>query len=246
MLKNIFQRICNKIGIKSKIIIHAKIKGLFDDNSDYKFNSYQLLNLIFDELYPSEIYVPSFTYKFTKNLFFDAIQSPSEVGRFSYEIQNKFAVKKRRTLDPIFSVIDINKTLPDQFYTNTDSFGNNSIWSYLNNNNHYIININLNSPIITSQLHHLEYIHKTPYRYKKNFNGKIKDWDSKELNINYKYFVRDLNSNTEWDRDKILSIAKDYNAVIEEGPVKVFSWDKLKSPLSTLISNNPLFLLKKY
>ena len=62
----------------------------------------------------------------------------------------------------------------------TKAYGNESIWYYLDNKEHYILNINLHEEIISTQLHYLEFIHSVPYRYKKFFNGYLVDWDGKK------------------------------------------------------------------
>lgn len=79
----------------------------------------------------------------------------------------------------MFSFIETENQIQD---TNiiTKAYGNESIWYYLDNKEHYILNINLHEEIISTQLHYLEFIHSVPYRYKKFFNGNLVDWDGKK------------------------------------------------------------------
>ena len=110
---------------------------------------------------------------------------------------------------------------------NNNAFGKQSVWSYLNNQQHYVVNINLDSPIIATQLHYLEYENKVQYRYMKYFNGSVQNWDNIKSNVKYGYYVRNIKINPTWNRKKILKICQDQKFVLESGPVKFFEWFKL-------------------
>ena len=236
-------RIRNKIPSESKIVLHARLKGLIDDSAEYKIQAYNLLNMIRDFLRPSEIYVPTFTYNFTNTNFFDVNCTPSEVGRFSEEIRNIFSPKRYRTLDPIFSVVETEKGLFKNHDFNNNAFGNSSVWKYLNDQSHYIVNINLNVPIMATELHYLEYETKVPYRYMKNFKGVVKGWDNINHDFEYGYYVRDLELNPVWNREKILNVCQNHNLVLECGPIKLFEWSNLSNFLKKNLSYNPNYLI---
>ena len=51
--------------------------------NSYKKKSENLLNMFREIIRPSEIYVPTFSYSFTKTNFFDIKTTPSDAGRFS-------------------------------------------------------------------------------------------------------------------------------------------------------------------
>ena len=176
---------------------------------------------------PSEIYVPTFSYSFTKTNFFDIKTTPSDAGRFSEEIRLIFQKKRYRTFDPVFSFIETENGLFKKKGLNNNAFGARSIWKYLDEHQHYIVNINLDHPIIATQLHFLEYENKVKYRYIKYFNGSVKNWDNLRSNIKYKYYVRNLQINPIWNRKKILDVCRDQKFVIEGELVRFFEWSKL-------------------
>ena len=111
MIKSSLLGIGNKIQPNSKIVLYVRLKNLFSDNVNYKVQTENLLNIVREFLQPSEIYITTFSYSFTKSKFFDISSTPSEVGRFSEEIKQSFNNKKYRTHDPVFSVIETEKGL---------------------------------------------------------------------------------------------------------------------------------------
>lgn len=245
MIAAYLKSIGKKIPSESKIVLYVKLKGLIHDVDDYNIQAHNLLDMIREFLRPSEIYVPTFTYDFTKNFFFNVFDTPSEVGRFSEEIRNIFNSKHYRTLDPIFSVVETEKGSFKSKIFNDNAFGPSSIWENLNHQPHYIVNINLNSPITSSELHHLEYRIKVPYRYMKNIKGVVVGWDKIKHEFDYKYYVRDLELNPQWNRDKILSACQKHNLVLEYGPVKLFEWNNLSSFLQKKLSYDINYLINK-
>ena len=94
MIAAYLKSIGKKIPSESKIVLYVKLKGLIHDVDDYNIQADNLLNMIREFLRPSEIYVPTFTYGFTKNFLFDVLDTPSEVGRFSEEIRTIFSAKR--------------------------------------------------------------------------------------------------------------------------------------------------------
>tara|TARA_B100001287_G_scaffold270868_1_gene270264 strand:- start:399 stop:1133 length:735 start_codon:yes stop_codon:yes gene_type:complete len=243
MIYDSLKHIKNKIQQNSKVILFVRLKGLMNDNSGYKNQTSNLLDMIREQLLPVEIYVPTFTYNFTNTNFFDVDITPSEVGRFSEEIRSNSDYKYYRTLDPIFSVIETEKGLFKNRKINNNAFGASSVWKYLNKEPHYIININLNAPIIMTQLHYLEYENQVEYRYMKYFNGTVKDWNKINHKITYGYYVRKNELDPIWNRKKLLKICKEKKLVIENGPLKIFKWYGLSNLLKEKLSKNPNYLI---
>ena len=64
-------KIKKKVSPGSKIVLFVRLKGLFDDKSNYKNQTENLLNIFREVLRPSEIYVPTFSYSFTKTNYFN-------------------------------------------------------------------------------------------------------------------------------------------------------------------------------
>jgi aminoglycoside 3-N-acetyltransferase len=243
MISESLEYIGNKIPSGSKIVLHVSLKDLFDNKIEYKNQSSILLSMVRDFLQPSEIFIPTFTYSFTNGKIFDVKNSPSEVGRFSEEIRKIFYNKKKRTLDPVFSVVETENSFKSDNQINKQAFGNSSIWKYLNDNSHYIININMNEPLVATQLHFLEFENNVPYRYMKKFNGTFTDWNGKEHMIEYDYYVRDLKLNPIWNRAKIVKEAKVNSIVLQHGSVTAFEWLSLSKFLNLKIWNNSKYLI---
>ena len=243
MISSSLLDISNKIQRNSKVILYVRLKNLISNNNNYKELSENLLNMIREYLQPSEIYVPTFTYSFTKTKFFDISSTPSEVGRFSEEIRQTFNKKKYRTQDPVFSVIETEKGFFKNNPFNIDSFGADSVWKYLNDHYHYIININLESPIVSTQLHYLEYENKVEYRFAKYFEGTVKSWNKINHKLLYKYYVRDLTDDPLWNRKKLYEICKNQKILLENGCVKIFDGSKLSNIIKEKLSENKNFLI---
>jgi len=243
MLINSLMKIKKKIDPGSKIILFVRLKGLFNEKTNYKFQTEKLLNIFREVFHPSEIYVPTFTYSFTKKLFFNVKSTPSDVGRFSEEIRLIYQKKCYRTFDPVFSLVETENGLFKDKDINNNAFGKKSIWRYLNNQKHYVVNVNLDSPIMATQLHYLEYESKVRYRYMKYFNGSVQNWNNTKSNVKYGYYVRKIKINSNWNRKKILKICQDQKFVLESGPVKFFEWLKLSKFLKKKLSLNPNYLI---
>ena len=232
-----------KIPKNSTIVVHASLKNLENDITKYSEITKEILEKFDDVFNPIDIFVPTFTYSFTKNKAFDVANSTSEVGRFSEEVR-KYLPARNRSVDPIFSVINYKNDANVYDIDNSEAFGTKSIWSYLENTQHYIFNINLDSPIVATQLHYLEHQHKVPYRFNKFFEGSITDNNRIKSTVNYKYYVRNSDLPNEWDRNKIYTYAKSNNAVKQLQNIKVFNWNKLSNLLSQNLKKNSSFLLK--
>ena len=143
----------------SIILLHVRLKNLFDIKYDYADLSRSIYDAIENKFSPVEILVPSYTYSFTKSRIFDYRKSKSEVGRFSEEIRILNDPNKR-TKDPVFSIISTKNFFIKQNLDNSSAFGSNSTWDILGKLGHYTININLTEPIVTTYLHKLEFDYK--------------------------------------------------------------------------------------
>jgi aminoglycoside 3-N-acetyltransferase len=184
------------------LFLHVRLKGISDD-VPYKELSKQIIDVL-NELYnPKTILVPTFTYSYTKKGIFDKINSPAEVGRFSEEVRKQFN-PLLRTKNPVFSFIDTNNYFSKNELKEESAFGEDSLLHLLHNLGHVVININIDE-FISTYLHYLEYHYKVPYRYIKNFPGETILSSEDKRKINYQYYVRDLDKDTAWDREKIKS-----------------------------------------
>jgi len=174
-------------------------------DNDYKSITLKLLNILEKKNLKSLI-VPTYTYSFTKAKIFNRRMSPSEVGRFSEEVR-KICNINQRSMDPIFSCVDVFNSGIVNNNLSTASFEKNSIFEHWNKINGIVVNFGLNE-IISTQLHHIEFKNNVPYRKNKIFRGHIID-KNKKFNIEYKFFCRINTKKTFFDRIKIL---KDLNS----------------------------------
>jgi aminoglycoside 3-N-acetyltransferase len=177
MITNELRHLADLIQKNSVVVLHVGLSGLYDSSKSYKNQALTLLDEIRAQLAPKEIYVPTFTYNFTKSKIFDVRSTPAEVGRFSEEIRSDPVLGIKRSLDPVFSIVETEVGSLGENGLISNAFGEKSIWHYLDETYHYILNINLPTSIVSTQLHHFEYINHVPYRYKKTFDGDVVDWD---------------------------------------------------------------------
>ena len=225
----------NFIPKKRNVLLHIKIKQIAKHKSNYKKKSLEILDYF--KKNHKTILVPCFTYSFcnSKKIILD--KASSEVGRFSEEIR-KIQVKNR-TLDPVFSFLNIDNKLKIKNFFFTNAFDDKSVFKLINDKNFIIVNINLKD-IVSTQFHKLEFDHKVPYRYSKIFNG-----DVNGNKISYNYFVR--NRKFKINRKKIL------RQLIEKGIVKqkkikgiyirYFECRKFTNFLGNKLKKNKLYLV---
>jgi aminoglycoside 3-N-acetyltransferase len=198
MLKNLL----NGLDIpKGEILfLHVKLKGI-SSKLPYSDISKNIINLLNEYYEPKTILVPTFTYSFTKTGIFNKSNTPSEVGRFSEEIRISYSAEFR-TSNPVFNLIDTNNFFKSWDIDHSSAFAKNSHLDLLSKEGYVILNINL-PELINTHLHYLEYKNRVPYRFVKFFQGDIVHEDNSVEKISYHYYVRDLDIDTAWRREKI-------------------------------------------
>jgi len=188
------------------LLVHVRIKSLREDpditTRSYSALSKLLIDVLHELFHPETIIVPTFTYSFTKSGVYHRKYSHSEVGRFSEEVRENFA--NYRSPDPIFSVVETSNLLSnhESEIDYTVAFGKSSLNEFLIKNDCYIINIGIND-LTLSILHHIEKLADVHYRYMKLFYGICYNDEDTYESISYRYFVRDLDLNPKWDRQKL-------------------------------------------
>ena len=127
------------------------------------------------------IIVPTYSYTFGKSrksqpALFDSETTPSEIGPFPEFFRQQDNVF--RTLDPFMSVSiwgkhtdSLQRNLPNT------SYGYDCIFARLLKLNVKCLNIGL-GPNWMAFIHHIEYLHKVPFRYDKTFFGLINGTES--------------------------------------------------------------------
>lgn len=97
--------------------------------------------------------------------------------------------------------------------------------------------------------HFIEEKAHVPYRYFKNFSGKIIDEDGKILQKNIKYYVRKLDENSDLDVDKQVAILKndDNFNILNFSNAHIINIDMKNYLEKTLkaLKDNPYCLLKE-
>jgi aminoglycoside N3'-acetyltransferase len=237
------------------IVLHARLKSIIslltegdqEIKPTYSELAINLVEALLDETGCEGILIPSFTYSFTRSGVYDQRVTKSETGRLGEEI--RFKKPLYRTLDPVFSVIDYQSSLPARFMNKIqiDAFGIESLWHYLYNHQSYILNINMPFTLAT-QWHYAEYVAKVPYRYNKNFQGTVVDYAGNKKEINYQYLVRNLDIDTNWRYEKINHfLAKSCDSYLTKsrfGIQSVFmNSQEVCDCLIRKLANDPIFMI---
>tara|TARA_Y200000002_G_C22678573_1_gene663092 strand:+ start:1819 stop:2538 length:720 start_codon:yes stop_codon:yes gene_type:complete len=226
-----------------KIIITARIKN-YDNVLNYSYSDItsKIIDLIITKLKPKNIYVPSFNYDFLKSKYYDYTNSKSQIGRFSEEFRSNYS--NNRNYDPVFSYTSLYSDKIKSEWCKV-AFEKNSFFENIESNNYLVINIDL--PYFTSTLiHYLEKKHKVPYRFDKLFTGEVMS-NNVKFNLNYSYYVRDINKKSIYLSDKIESLLKDKNILKNSFIFNLkFDWyfsSDLINELSHKISKNSEYLI---
>lgn len=232
------------------VVLHVRLKGLMgiDNNPcsiDYQKISTDLLSIINDLYQPRGILVPTFTYSFLKTGIYDRSSTYSEVGRFGEVVRVSFPTKAR-TLNPVFNFVDCNGVLNGLEHNESTAFGEGSLWSYLSKIGHTCLNINVPG-LFGTYLHYLEECHAVPYRYHKIFAGHVSADGNSWKDVNYEYYVRDLERDTRWRRDKISEFLKAHGTLQDIGtgqvPLRWFHSSDMDEVLGRAMQSDPEFLI---
>jgi len=235
------------------LMLHVRLKGLRESERlspilggcDYPTLAQLILEGIMRQFKPVAILVPAFTYGFTKTGVFDRTKTAGEVGRFGEEVRST-ASPEVRSLDPIFSVLDLHGVLtrPEGGYVT--AFGPGSMFDQLRQKTFVSVNINV-PDLFGTYLHYLEHRLGVPYRYSKVFRGLVcPDGNSWEP-IEYEYYVRNLDVDTRWRREKIAAelIQRGvlHQAEVDSVPLRWIQSTDLDMAMGELLSRNPYYLV---
>ncbi len=194
------------------VFIHADISVFGKLHSrDKSFLLQSLVNVIVESVgEDGTIIVPTFSYSFCNGEIFDIDHTKSRVGIFTEYFRKQPDVS--RTKHPIFSVAIWGKHKNDLLAVGQDSFGKESIFGKIHKLRGKIIF--LGAPFASCTfLHYIEQVKRVPYRYIKEFGGKIRN-DGREYDDMCYYFVRDMTKNT------VLDAVKLEKYFIDEGMIK--------------------------
>lgn len=240
-MKNLIKAI-DFIPSNENIFFHCKLRDLKSKNN-YEKTSILLIKLLKKKNLKSLI-VPTYTYSFTKSLVFNRNFSPSEVGRFSEEVR-LFCKSSQRSLDPIFSFVDVlNSGFVNNKISNT-SFSKSSIFHKWHLINGIIVNFGLDE-IFSTQFHYIEKELGVDYRSIKKFKG-IVVLNNKKRQIVYNFFCRKNIEKNFFNRKKIEKDMLKENILnqcfIENIKVSWFRSADLYNFLDKKIKNNLNYLI---
>lgn len=184
-----------KLGLpKNRVMmLHVRIKELQTlSGLPYKECAKQVIEAM-DSFAPLALLVPAFTYSFTKSGVYHRLFSRSETGRFSEEVRQHFA--RYRTMDPLFSVMDVKGWLEAQTDLQWDrAFGPSTVWEAQEEHDALIVNIGIESMVAT-QVHHIECTHDVSYRFNKMERGVAFSDTCSHEHVEYTFFARYLKQN---------------------------------------------------
>ena len=186
------------------IIIHSALKPLLKA-FDYEKSYLELTNIIIDLFYkycsPKTLLIPSYSYSFTKSGVYHQHFTKSESGRFSEEVRKNLQFFK--TPNPVFSYLDSEGLLKNvKTIDHLDAFNKKSVFGYLHHKDVVLVNMALEI-FLATPIHYIEQCFDVEYRYNKLFSG-IMYYDEKRYEkIDFKYQVRRLDFDTEWNRIKM-------------------------------------------
>lgn len=143
------------------------------------------------------VIMPTFTYSFTRGEDFDVEGTPSTVGQLTEHF--RLLPGARRIPDPIFSSA-VRGPLEGGWEQllevgDVDCFGAGSVFDYLRAVDAKLVFFGIGFKYCT-YVHHVEWRLGVPYRYSKDFSGRITD-GSRTVAATATYFVRSLDGDVE-------------------------------------------------
>ena len=184
----------------SIFFIHSDITNYNVHSKNWSEKCKNLYGFFSEYFKDSTIAVPTFTYSFCRNKYFDLQNSPSEVGIFTEYFRNQKNVL--RSSHPIFSIAAKGKN-SNLLTTNlsNSSTGNGSIFEKLKVFDAYIIFFGSGFIESCTFLHYIEQCNKVNYRYSKYFEGKIRI-KNRTFKDKWEFYVRntELYKFKEWKK----------------------------------------------
>lgn len=190
--------------------------------------------------------VPTFNYDFCDGKSFDVLKTPSKMGIIT-EIVRKDP-QSRRTQDPVFSFSIIGKYrdyLSNLKYSH--SFGPNSVFAKLRELDAKIMIIGLLYNPSMTFFHHVEETQGCDYRYFKEFQGNITDYENQTKQSKIVLYVRNIEKGITNSLDKMGFIMESENIIkkkrIGESNVKLMKANDVFERTSKEMIHNPHILI---
>lgn len=207
ILKNYFDDIHKSfedLGIRKGDILYVSsniMRPIKQAQTDLDFKDKEGRNIFFNKLIDTLIDIvsergtilfPMENFDFCKGERYEAKVTKSTVGSLNnFVLENR--TDFRRTRHPLYSFMVWGK---DADYLvnldNQESFGENSPFAYLDNNNARQLALDVDMAKGMTFFHYVEQQCKVPYRYHKVFLGEYTDWNGNTEIRAYSQFVRKL------------------------------------------------------
>jgi len=246
MLRDLFAKV--KIPPNRPLLVHARLRNIHrHTNIDYRELSEDLLQCLLD-CKPSHLLIPAYTiYSFILSRIFHLNHSRSEVGRFSEELRLQGF---RRTFDPMYSMLDILNSLPDNLdYSKT--FGSDTVNDYLCRQDGIVVNVDMPG-FYATPVHAVEMDHDVSYRHKMEVTGHIQKDNDPWHKCNYSTYIRALDrhgsgSFPPYNQQRRIDYLRQLNIITEcQLPGGHLAWAPLSdfcSAISTALTEDPFFLV---
>ncbi len=233
------------------IFLHARVKGFRQAfELDYTSITETIIGGLYDVLSPITIITPTYTNaSFRYTGIYHRLFSRSEVGRFSEEVRKNFATY--RTPDPIYSVADTSSYLENlKGIDYSLTYGEGSMFDYLNTQNYVILNIGLEE-LFSTQIHAAERNARVPYRYNRVVSGVVYFTEDRWDYLDYQTYILESSrigvTYPEWDRAYIEQSLLDRQVLYKtENAIARLLWARsqnLTDTLTDILQQNPNFLL---
>jgi len=213
------------------VVIHSSLINFKFNSSTLKWDFLSAIKKLVGEGYT--IFVPSFTFSFTKTGIYNKMATISETGLLAdwvFQLNNS-----SRTAHPIYSHVIVGPDIKEAMTADIRScFGGNTIFAMFERKNACIVMFGCGWKYCTS-FHYFEELFQVPYRYYKKFYFA----DSSE---NTEMFVRDIGKKTRNDFSPAVEMLRE-NSLIETDIlnnvlVESCGFSELSSTCSELLNND--------
>jgi aminoglycoside 3-N-acetyltransferase len=184
------------------------------------------------------VYLPAFNYDFTKTKTFNVLMDLPQVGALPVAAMSR--EEWSRSKAPVFSFL----AKGEHPTTYNQPFSEHSLFSELVERKGKIHLLGVGFDSFTF-IHHVEHVVKSPYRYKKQFNGNI-ICDGEESMASVEFHVRPKGLNLDYDFNKLEALLlKNFGALkVTSTNIQVDASAAFQI-ISDKLDEEPLFLLDR-
>jgi hypothetical protein len=183
----------------SPLLIHTdlgKIERATLRKIDTKFKITDELHKYLKNTFPEqELWFPAFNYDFVKTRVYDVKNDPVQVGALNESLRN--SQEFSRSPVPIFSILRNSSRYSPEFKQKVEPFSKSGEFAELRYRKGSIVFFGASISSLTF-IHYLEHLSNVPYRYMKNFEGRLV-LDSHAKPVSVSYLVRPTGLLLEYD-----------------------------------------------